>query len=126
MEHQQLGTSERLALMRTILAADRSLMAWVRTAMALISFGFTIFKFLGSEESPGHLELRPGAPRNAGLFLIAVGSVSLIVGMIENRRTMTALRASYGPIPWRIPMFTGAALALIGTLLFFAGIFHWT
>ena len=126
MEHQQLGVRERLALMRTVLAADRSLMAWVRTAMALISFGFTIFKFLGTEELPGQLALRPEVPRNAGLFLVAVGTVSLILGMIENWRNMTDLRGSYGPIAWRIPMFTGAALALLGISLFFAGIFHLT
>ena len=117
-----MGTSERLALMRTILAADRSLMAWVRTALSLISFGFTIFKFLGSD--PSHLGLRENTPRNAGLFLIAVGTVSLILGMIENWRTMTDLRTSYGPIAWRIPMFTGAAIALLGILLFLAGIFR--
>ena len=30
---------------RTRLAADRTLMAWIRTSVSMISFGFTIFKF---------------------------------------------------------------------------------
>ena len=30
---------------RTRLAYERTLMAWVRTATSLISFGFTIYKF---------------------------------------------------------------------------------
>ena len=35
-----------LALDRNKLAAERTLMAWVRTALSMISFGFTIYKFL--------------------------------------------------------------------------------
>ena len=31
---------------RTVMAADRTLMAWIRTALSMISFGFTIYKFL--------------------------------------------------------------------------------
>src|SRR5689334_19149367 len=34
-----------LAVTRTFAALDRTLMAWVRTATALMSFGFTIYKF---------------------------------------------------------------------------------
>ena len=35
-----LETSEVLALDRTRLAAERTLMAWLRTALSMISFGF--------------------------------------------------------------------------------------
>jgi putative membrane protein len=35
-----------LALDRSQLSAERTLMSWVRTALAIISFGFTIYKFL--------------------------------------------------------------------------------
>ena len=31
-----------------MVALDRTLMAWVRTATSLISFGFTIYKFFSS------------------------------------------------------------------------------
>ena len=41
-----LDSSTRLAVDRTRLAHERTLMAWVRTATSLISFGFTIYKFL--------------------------------------------------------------------------------
>jgi inner membrane protein YidH len=40
-----LPSSKELSLDRTIQAHDRTLMAWVRTATSLISFGFTIYKF---------------------------------------------------------------------------------
>ena len=44
-----LDTGTRLALDRTHLAHERTLMAWVRTATSLISFGFTIYKFFSFE-----------------------------------------------------------------------------
>ena len=42
---QKTNDATRLALSRTILAHDRTLMAWVRTSTSMISFGFTIYKF---------------------------------------------------------------------------------
>ena len=36
-----------LATERTRMAADRTLMGWIRTALSMIGFGFTIYKFLG-------------------------------------------------------------------------------
>jgi uncharacterized protein DUF2490/uncharacterized protein DUF202 len=44
-KEKQDSLSAQLALDRTRLAHDRTLMAWVRTATSLISFGFTIYKF---------------------------------------------------------------------------------
>jgi putative membrane protein len=38
-----------LAVDRTWLAHERTLMAWVRTATSMISFGFTIYKFFQFE-----------------------------------------------------------------------------
>jgi uncharacterized membrane protein YidH (DUF202 family) len=35
-------TADEMARERTILAADRTLMAWIRTTLSMIGFGFTI------------------------------------------------------------------------------------
>jgi uncharacterized membrane protein YidH (DUF202 family) len=35
----------KLARLRTFQASERTLMAWIRTAISMISFGFTIVKF---------------------------------------------------------------------------------
>src|SRR4030095_4895232 len=40
-----VDSSQSLAVQRTFLAHERTLMAWVRTSASLISFGFTIYKF---------------------------------------------------------------------------------
>jgi len=54
------------------MAADRSLMAWVRTGLSMISFGFTVYKLLQAAQA------------NGAVLLAAVGSfmfVSIIVGL---------------------------------------------
>lgn len=44
-EEPKLG--DRLAIERTVMAAERTLLAWVRSGVSLISFGFTIYKVVG-------------------------------------------------------------------------------
>ena len=66
---------KNLSFDRTRMAAERTLMAWVRTALSMISFGFTIYKFLEAmlpqSTSP---VLRADTPRNVGLSLIGIGT----------------------------------------------------
>jgi len=81
-------SSTELAITRTRLASDRTLMAWVRTALSMISFGFTIYKFLNGMHEAGGIRLRrPEGPRDIGLFLTALGTGSLVAGMIEHMQT---------------------------------------
>ena len=107
-----------LASERTAMAADRSLMAWLRTGLSMISFGFTIYKFLQyMRDDAASKALRKAAPRNIGLFLIGLGTVSLILGMIQHWRTLRGLR-QFGHSPWRFPVIVAGLIALIGVFLF--------
>ena len=58
MSEQELKLNDHLAIDRTRLAAERSLMAWIRTALSMIAFGFTIYKFL---QALARAKPRPGA-----------------------------------------------------------------
>jgi putative membrane protein len=81
-----------LAATRTMLAAERTLMAWIRTALSMISFGFTIFKFLNGLHEAGSIRLRrPEGPRNIGLFLAALGTGSLLAGIVQYVQTLRQL-----------------------------------
>ena len=65
---EDLKMSDKLAVERTIQAEGRSLLAWVRTSLSLIGFGFTIFKALQYIYQEGATQLmRPQTPRNMGI-----------------------------------------------------------
>jgi putative membrane protein len=77
-------TSEsHFSWIRTRLSLERTLMSWVRTATALIGFGFTIVQFF---ERLQHMEgvklaMKPAMPRYLGLALIACGILALIISV---------------------------------------------
>lgn len=110
-----------LAVERTIMAADRNLMAWIRTALSLISFGFTIYKFLqAAAKEPNVIMLRVQGPRRLGLFLIALGTASVILGSIEYFGTVKRLNKScdYHRKPLNFSFIVGLVLGLLGLFLF--------
>jgi putative membrane protein len=70
-------------------------MAWVRTALSMIGFGFTIFKFLHGLQEAGNLHLRrPEEPRVIGLFLVALGTCSLLAGIVQYIQTLAHIAGS--------------------------------
>jgi putative membrane protein len=79
-----------LGLQRTILAAERTLLSWVRTALSMVGFGFTIYKFFDYMRESEKL-VRPHAPRNFGLTLIALGALTLFFAVVQHRRFLQRL-----------------------------------
>jgi len=76
--------------LRTRLAVERTLMAWVRTSVAMIGFGFTIFQFyqhLHDMRGVAPAD-RPEAPWYLGLSLIAAGIAALAVSAWQYRWTV--------------------------------------
>jgi len=110
-----------LATLRTGMAADRTLMGWVRTGMSMITFGFTIYKLLTEAQQRGLVLPRESTPRNVGLFLIAVGTLSTLLGKIEYWHTLRQLGTKY-PFKLYRPSFLIALLMTLAGLLLFVGI----
>src|SRR5215470_1281412 len=75
--------SDHFAWVRTRLALERTIMAWLRTAVALIGFGFAIVQYLEHlEETPGaRTAYLPHAPRYLGLALISCGILELVISI---------------------------------------------
>jgi putative membrane protein len=108
-----------LAIDRTAMAADRTLMAWTRTSISMISFGFTIYKIMESLKEKGlTITKNPGGPRSLGLFLIAIGTVSLGMGMLEHWRTKRALHKKPRFLLMNPSFLTSSAIILLGAFLF--------
>ena len=76
--------------MRTIMAADRTLMAWIRTALSMISFGFTIYKFLDAMAEHDQLA-RSNSPRQVGMFLAAMATAAMVLGTLGYWTTLRDL-----------------------------------
>jgi putative membrane protein len=84
-----------LGVLRTMMAADRTLMAWIRTSLSMFTFGYTLYKVLQEVNEIGKLDLHDAAPRNAGIMLTVTGTVALTMGIIEYIATLRMLRRSY-------------------------------
>jgi putative membrane protein len=112
-----------LAIERTMMAANRTLMAWVRTSTSLTSFGFTIYKFLQQAAASGASKtvlINAQGPKRLGLFLIALGTGSAILGTIEYYHTALNLdkMKDVRRKPLNFSVIVGAAIGLMGLFLF--------
>jgi putative membrane protein len=89
----KVAAETHFAWLRTRLAVERTILAWIRTAVSLIAFGFTIVQFFERvQDMPGASPATfPNAPRYLGLALILAGIGSLIVSMWEYRWTINYL-----------------------------------
>jgi len=101
----KLARGRRLDFERTYLAHERTEMAWVRTSLTLISFGFAIAKFFHYlHEQPSE---RPPlmSANSVGVLMIVIGLVALALASIQHQRALRTLRAECPGLPaslaWR-------------------------
>jgi putative membrane protein len=116
-----------MAVERTVMGADRSQMAWVRTGLSLISFGFTIFKFLQYQSQQIAAEVKDiglSSPRITGLIMIAMGVLCLVFGIIEYLSIVKVYRKEYSIKRPAYSLYIAAIIAVIGILLFVGIIFR--
>lgn len=106
-----------LGAVRTVLAADRTLMAWLRTSLSMLSFGFTIYKFLETAAKAGALA-RPESPQKVGLFLVAMGTGAMVLGVIDYWVTVRHVRKTGAFRLGRSVLFVSLLLAVAGVILF--------
>ena len=116
INQEDLKLGDRLAVERTIMGADRTLLASVRTSMSLISFGFTIYKVLDQMAKSGVVKgIREQTPRNIGIFMILVGTVPLALSMYQYGRSLNRLGGK--SVYLNPTMVSAAAILLLGIAL---------
>jgi putative membrane protein len=108
---------------RTFLAFERSLMAWLRTSLSMISFGFTLAKFFQylEEQRGGQIVGRFGrtwASDTVGLTMIAIGTIALVLAVIQHKRRVDALRVLGLPPQWNLALAIAGLVAVLGALAF--------
>lgn len=79
--------------LRTRMSLERTLMSWMRTAVSLIGFGFTIVQFFERLSGMDGIAeaARPQAPRILGLALIACGVLALVISLWQYRQMIRYL-----------------------------------
>lgn len=120
--------------LRTRLSIERTMMSWVRTATALIGFGFAIVQYLDRlGQAPGvRSAVIPNSPKYLGLSLIGCGVVALLVAIAQYQWAIRYLSGEpFTPIAgvreggMRTPILAVAILlTFIGLFAFFAVLFR--
>jgi putative membrane protein len=116
--------TNELARERNREAADRTLMAWIRTALALIGFGFGIGKFAAYLDAAG-LHPAHNPPHTSLIFgasFIVVGILGLLAATVQHVRVLKRLSQpgfAYDAMQ-PIAMTVAVLLMLIGVFGLFA------
>jgi putative membrane protein len=118
MADRDHSLTNELARERNREAADRTLLAWIRTSLAMISLGFGIER-LGQAALAFEGGLSGFSPLKTRLFgaaLIALGVAATLAGMWEHKRVLEAVSHDgyrYADRP-PIARYMGVALIIVG------------
>ena len=91
---QPVNLTNELAKERNRTAADRTLMAWVRTSLSLITFGFGIDKIIAAVNKTA---LGKSASAGLGVNIVAVSFIVIGIGalfaaLVEHRLILKRIR----------------------------------
>lgn len=95
---------------RFTLANERTFLAWIRTALALIAGGVAVVQLVPSFGVPG---VRHGL----GLLLTAGGGLLAVLAVRRWQRVQAAMRQGAVLPPSRMPMFLGGAILVVTVLV---------
>jgi putative membrane protein len=109
-----------LAFQRTRQAADRTLMAWMRTSISMISFGFSIGKLFDASSSPLS-QMSGGSPAigpfAVGALLIVLAVLFLIAASFEYQMSLRVMAEERGQrFSLSTAQVAATALSLLGLL----------
>ena len=112
--------STQLALQRSFLAAERTLMAWIRTSISMIGFGFTLAKLFQSLSEAHVLVKGPAGgvwtAEGVGMTLITLGTLALLVAVFDHRRELKLLQSAGLPARFSLSMSVASVLTILGVM----------
>ena len=112
---------------RVFFAAERTLLAWIRTGLTIMGFGFVVARFglflslLAAQRTPSSAPTAPPTHLSTGIgiALVLLGAVSMIIAAIQHRRFVLSLPV--GDLPKvhtrAFPVVLALVLGSLGLLL---------
>ena len=123
MTHKQRNSAvdlnTELAFQRTRQAADRTLMAWMRTSISMISFGFSIGKLFDADSPFSELRVSSPAsgPFTVGVVLIVLAVLFLVAASFEYQLSLRVMAEERGQrFSLSTAQVAATALSLLGLL----------
>jgi putative membrane protein len=104
---------------RVRFAAERTLLAWIRTGLAMMGFGFVVARFGLFLHELSTLSQRPrptGWSQGLGVGLIVLGVLVSLLAAGEYRRVLARIDRGepYSPPRWSLGLVVAVLLAALG------------
>ena len=119
-----LDRSTELAFVRTRAAYERTMMAWIRTATSLITFGFSVYKFFQIEVPSRADREHLIGPRQFGFMLVSIGLFSLVLATFEYRQNIRMLRVEFSHDQRSLAVLVSALISFLGVAALLLMIFR--
>jgi len=113
---------------RVFFASERTLLAWLRTGIAIIGLGFVVSRFglfmrlLAAQVHPGHAAAPSGYSNILGVCLVAIGAVSITAAAVQHGRFIATLpeqdRPTHYAMTWSV-WFAAVIAAVAAALAFY-------
>ncbi len=117
---------------RVFFAAERTLLAWLRTGLTVMAFGFVIARFglfvqlLALQSAPGRPQASTALSAALGIAFVLAGAIASLVATLQHRRFTATLppadlpRSYAGGFGAAFGLFIGAAGLVLAAYLGFS------
>lgn len=116
----------QLAVQRNLFACERTMMAWNRTVISMITFGFTLYKFFHSfqTEQTASNDHRMHEVRLFSLFIIGIGVFFLVLATWQHAQQIRRLRLIYTDTYAASSLGLAGLVAALGVFAFSVAMFR--